>query len=334
MAFLSPLRAAFPLVPGLPLVHRGKVRDTYRINEQHLLVVCSDGISVFDFVLNATIIEKGMILNALNHFWLMRLQDVGIHSHFVAAGEAIDEFLPAHLRGSVDLQSRAMVVSALTMIPHEFIGRNALTGSVLKEYNETSRIYGQQLPRGLQDGDLLPFMLDTPTTKEEVGHDIPSDRLVIQQKYPEATLLLYRIVQLVERESYRHGLVLADTKLEFGYDANGRLTVGDEVGTPDSSRFWNLDEWKRSRDKLERAAPQPHDKQRVRYWGMSVGLNDSARFDPKSEADVKKVHKIEVPWEVISATSRIYRDLFEQVTHLTLRGYQSSKLGIRHNYRQ
>ena len=171
MPTLSPAREQVPLLEGLTLFHRGKVRDTYDLGDDRLLVVATDGISIFDFVLNAIVPQKGMVLTAMNHFWLRRLESAGVETHLIAAGASIDQHLPEAYRGNSELQARALVVRKLDMIPVEFIARGYLTGSAFTEYMKAGKVCGHELKQGLQDGDDLSEPIDTPTTKAMEGKD-------------------------------------------------------------------------------------------------------------------------------------------------------------------
>jgi phosphoribosylaminoimidazole-succinocarboxamide synthase len=329
MPMLSPLREGVPLLKGLKLLNRGKVRDTYELENKMLLIVCTDGISIFDFVLNALVPNKGWVLTAMSHFWLSMLEkEYGIKTHMVAAGAAIDQYLPEHLRGNVDTQCRSMVVNPLEMDKGEFIGRAFLTGSVVDTYHRTGMVNGVKLPSGLEDGDRLPYILDTPTTKADVGHDEPLDAAGIRTRYPEQTRLTVEVVQIIFNHAGPLGILLADTKLEFGRDKEGSVVLGDEVGTPDSSRFWGIEEWQKSRHTLPRKAPPPFDKQLPRIWGIEQGLNKSTMYDPKNEADVRKVHKLLVPSDLIGATTQTYRYIFWRLTGKTLEQYFREELGV------
>jgi phosphoribosylaminoimidazole-succinocarboxamide synthase len=321
MATLSPVRAGIPLLPGLELVSRGKVRDTYCLQNNRLLVVATDGISIFDFVLNAKVPLKGVILSAMNHFWLNYLADFGFKTHFEAAGAAIDRYLPGELRDNVDLQSRAMVVDKLEMAKYEFIFRICLTGSGLKAYNETGEVCGHKLPRGLQDGDELPYILDTPTDKAEEGHDEHVSAALVREKFPSATYRMINIIQIAVRFAKSRGIQLADTKFEGSADE-----LGDEVLTPDSSRFWDLREWNESRKPAQgRRAPSSLDKQLVREWGKGVKID---KYDPEKPEDVEKVHALEVPESVINQTTQIYRYIFWRLTGGTIERYLQEVLNV------
>jgi len=329
MPLLSAVRASWPVLTEFPSPHRGKVRDTYDLGNGLLLVVCTDGISIFDFVLNALIPDKGQVLTAMTHFWSRLLGQHGIRMHFVAMGDGIDTYLPEEMRGDKDLQSRAAVVRKLTMHPVEFIGRVLLGGSVLKEYLKTGTVYGTPLPPGHQDGDELPYILDTPTTKAEVGHDMPLNAADIRRKYPAETHLLINMMQIISQAARQKGIQFADSKFEMGLDGEGNLTLGDEIATPDSSRFFDLAEWRKSRAADKRKSPPPFDKQLVRAWGIEQGIDPgSNKFDPKNEDDVRQVQQLVVPLELIRATSQTYRYILWRLTGRTLERYQRYQLGV------
>ncbi|MFA6077425.1 MAG: phosphoribosylaminoimidazolesuccinocarboxamide synthase [Candidatus Paceibacterota bacterium] len=327
MLQLSPARAAGTILEGLKLLNRGKVRDTYDLGSGLLLSVATDAVSIFDHVLNAIIPGKGIILTAMTHFWMTKLEEAKIcKTHLVAAGSAIDHYLPDNLRGNVDLQSRALVVKQLQMVPIEFIARGYLTGSALKEYQTTGKVFGVPLPKGLHDGDKLPFVFDTPTTKEVEGHDIPMDAKEVRVKYPEETKTLLAVYEFVRGFAEKHGIIFADTKLEFGRDEEGQLVLGDEVATPDSSRFWSADVWRASQKDENRKAPPPYDKQLVRNWGIDAGVNN---LDPLSPKDVKKVHGMSIPDDLIIATSEMYRYIFWLITGRRIDSYLTTALKIK-----
>lgn len=325
MPALSSLRQSVPVLSGLPLLHRGKVRDTYDLGNNLLLVVATDAISIFDFVLNALVPEKGKILTAMSHFWLTQFEKSGIKTHLVAAGAAIDDYLPRELRGNPDLQSRAMIVLKLKMAPCEFIARGVLIGSGFKDYLATGEVCGHKLPLGLQDGDALPRSIDTPTTKADCGHDEALDAEETRTKYPQETALLFEIYKYVREVSSACGILFADTKLEFGRDEAGVLYLADEVATPDSSRFWELSTWAVGREAEKRKAPPPYDKQLVRQWGIEQGIN---KLDPLSPDDVAKAQSLSVPPDLIGATTKTYRYIFWRLTDMQLEKYQREVMGM------
>lgn len=320
----SPARAGVKLLPHLELVSRGKVRDTYLLQDGNLLSLATDGISIFDFVLNALVPQKGIILNAMNHFWLQYLKGFGVKNHFVAAGAEIDRYLswPWYLGNDVDLQSRAIVVKCLQMAPVEFIARAVLTGSAIKSYAENGQVCGHQLLPGLQDGDALPYILDTPTTKAEEGHDENLSAQQVREKYPQQTYMLSQIFQIAARYAEQRGIKLADTKFEFGEDG----TLGDEILTPDSSRFWEYKVWLEGRKPATgRKAPPPYDKQLVRAWGIEQGIN---KLEPKNPVDVGKVHAMVVPEELIEQTTQTYRYIFWRLTGRAIESYLREEMGV------
>ena len=320
MANHSPKRADWPILPGLELVYRGKVRDTYRVGDKLLLVVATDGISIFDFVLNALVPQKGIILNAMNHFWISYLKQFGFETHFVAAGVDIDGYLPEELRGDRDLQSRAMIVEELDMAKLEFIFRICLTGSGLNAYKANSEVCGHKLLEGLQDGDELPYILDTPTTKSEEGHDEHVPAALVRALYHEANYRMINIVQIADAYAKSRGIKLADTKFEGSHDK-----LGDEILTPDSSRFWDYEEWQKSRASKDRKAPPSLDKELVRTWGKSKGIN---KLDPENPEDVQKVHDMTIPEDIINQTTATYRYIFWRLTGKTIEDYLHEVMNV------
>jgi len=330
MANLSTARAGVPLLRfGLDCINRGKVRDTYKLDDRdlRLLSVATDGISIFDFVLNALVPMKGIILSAMSHFWFQKLKELGINTHFLAYGADIDSILPPDLRGNPEIQARAMVVRKLNMHPVEFIIRGHITGTGLKAYKETGVVCGHRLSPGLQDGDRLPRNYDTPTTKAVEGHDEHINADQIRKRYPEETYLALAAYQIGHLYAETRGINLADTKFEFGIDDNGQVCLGDEVLTPDSSRYWPRSEWQVGRKPAEgRKAPPPYDKQLVRNWGIEMGIN---KLDPTKPEDLAKVQAMEVPAHLITATTQTYRYIFWRLTGHTIENYLGGHLGVK-----
>jgi phosphoribosylaminoimidazole-succinocarboxamide synthase len=289
---------AFSLVTtpaGLTHVHSGKVRDLYRTADGRLVMVASDRISAFDFVLDSTIPDKGRILTAMTIWWFDQLAEI-VPNHLLGVDDPV---IPAEWRG------RAMVCTQLDMVPVEAVARGYLTGSGLLDYQATGEVCGVRLPPGLVDGDQLPEPIFTPSTKAPRGeHDenISYDAIV-QTVGPETAAevrdLTLRIYAHAAELARQRGIILADTKFEFGRDASGRLVLGDEVLTPDSSRFWPADEWRPGR-------PQPSfDKQYVRNWLLS----DASGWDRKSGAPPPAL-----PDDVIAATRARYVEAYERLT--------------------
>lgn len=322
MAKLSPLGDGWPVLPGLKLLSRGKVRDTYELPGNRLLVVVTDRISIYDFGLNATVPQKGVVLNLMNHFWLKLLEKFGFCTHLIAAGSEIDQYLPDELSGNVDLQSRAMVVTRLKMAPFEFIFRLCLTGSGFKTYKKCGSLNGNKLPENMQDGDQLPFMLFDPTTKEENGHDEPASADEVRRVYPQHISLMEKAVQIVSSYAEKRGIKLADTKLEISECG----MIADEVFTPDSSRWWDWNEWEGSRKGENRSAPPSKDKEIARIWGKALGID---KLDPKKPDDVAKVHAIEVPAILISRLTQTYRYIFWRPTGMTIEYYLRNVLKVK-----
>jgi phosphoribosylaminoimidazole-succinocarboxamide synthase len=277
-------------VTGLERLAAGKVRDIYAAPDGLLLVVASDRISAYDQVLPTPIPDKGRVLTALSVWWFERLSDLVPH-HLVSVD---DPAIPAEWRG------RAMLVRRLEMLPVECVARGYLTGSGLAAYRDGGAICGVPLPPGLTDGSRLPEPIFTPTTKAPVGaHDeavtYPEVEAAIgperAAQLRELTLAVYRRAAGIAAE---RGVLLADTKLEFGLDAEGVLTLGDEVLTPDSSRWWPADRWQPGR-------PQPsYDKQFVRDWL-------SAHWDRQGEPPP-------LPAEIVAQTRARYVEAYERIT--------------------
>ena len=275
---------------GLEHVAAGKVRDMYAAPDGLLLVVASDRISAYDHVLPTPIPDKGRVLTALSVWWFERLSDLVPH-HLVSVD---DPAIPAGWRG------RAMLVRRLEMLPVECVARGYLTGSGLASYRDRGAICGVPLPPGLDDGSRLPEPIFTPTTKAPVGtHDEPMTYPEVEAAVgPERAAQLRELTLAVYRRgagiAADRGVLLADTKLEFGLDAEGVLTVGDEVLTPDSSRWWPADRWLPGR-------PQPsYDKQFVRDWL-------SAHWDRQGEPPP-------LPAEIVEQTRARYVEAYERIT--------------------
>ena len=247
-----------PEFEGWRPIYSGKVRDLYEPTAPHprgdvVLVVASDRISAYDWVLPTEIPGKGAILTALSLWWFDQIKDI-VPNH------TVESPVPAAVQG------RAMVCKRLDMFPVECVARGYLTGSGLVEYRASGDVCGVPLPDGLVDGSRLPHPIFTPATKAELGlHDenVSFDKVVAEIGNDDATALRDLTLRLYERAheiARGKGIILADTKFEFGRDASGAIVLGDEVLTPDSSRFWPADEW-------EPGHAQPsYDKQYVRDW--------------------------------------------------------------------
>jgi phosphoribosylaminoimidazole-succinocarboxamide synthase len=285
-----------PALEGATHLHSGKVRDLYRIESgEHagrLLMVASDRISAYDFVLDTTIPDKGEILTRMSLWWFDQLKDLVPH-HVVSTD------VPDAVRG------RAVVCEALDMYPVECVARGYLTGSGLLDYRRTGEVCGIRLPDGLEDGSRLPEPIFTPATKAAVGdHDenVSYEAVVQAVGSDEAaelrtlTMAVYGRAHDLARE---RGIILADTKVEFGARPDGTTVLADEVLTPDSSRFWPLDEWQPGR-------PQPsYDKQIVRDWLTSA---ESGWDRTSGEAPPP------LPPEVVERTRSRYVEAYERLT--------------------
>jgi len=326
-----PLSVDREFVSGIERVFRGKVRDTYILPNYpgHLLIIASDRISVYDFVLPSEIPQKGEILTAMNIFWRKEiLEEWGYEHDLVSFGSHIDEFLPENLRSNPELHKRATVVEKLLMCDFEAIVRGYLTGSGLAAYKETSphEICGHHLPDGFTDGSELPFALFTPSTKEREGHDqhVTTDWVIARYGYLPERLSL-QLYHLGKEFSKENGIIIADTKFELGYEEgrSSKLRFGDEVFTPDSSRFWDVRERKKAIE--DRRSPQSLDKQYIRNWAKTQGVD---RRDPKILEDVTFVHALTPPLEVVNHTYQIYRYIFWRITSKKLERFQHEDMEI------
>ncbi len=281
-------------IPGGDLVSRGKVRDIYRADNT-LILVATDRLSAFDCVLSPGIPGRGVILTQLSNFWFDRFEDVP--NHLVATDVA--DF-PDPYRQHAELEGRSIHVHGLDPIPVECVARGYITGSGWKEYLADGSVCGIRLPEGLVESDQLPEPIFTPATKATEGHDenISFDRTVeivggeTAEALRELTLRLYREAAAYALE---RGIIIADTKFEFGFDPDRRIVWMDEALTPDSSRFWPADSYQPGRS-------QPSfDKQYVRDWLEASGWN---KLPPAPE----------LPSEVVDGTLARYREAYRQLT--------------------
>jgi phosphoribosylaminoimidazole-succinocarboxamide synthase len=287
-------------------LHSGKVRDLYAVGGDQLLMVASDRISAFDWVLPTEIPDKGAILTGLTLWWFEQLSDL-VPTHLVTADVAD---YPDNLAAYADvLRGRSMLCRRLDMVAVECVARGYLTGGGYSDYVSTGAVSGITLPPGLEDGSRLPEPIFTPTTKAPVGqHDEAIDfNAVVEQvgadlaaQLREITLAVYgRASEIAERA----GILLADTKIELGRDAAGTLTLGDEVLTPDSSRFWPKETWQPGRQ-------QPsYDKQYVRDW-----LLHESGWDRQSPPPP-------LPDEVVERTRAKYVEAYERLTGASFASY-------------
>jgi phosphoribosylaminoimidazole-succinocarboxamide synthase len=285
----SPTSARFADSLGLPLLHRGKVRELYAYDDR-LLMVATDQISAFDFVLESLIPDKGAVLTQLSQWWFGRLGDL-VDNHVISTD------VPEAVRG------RAVICERLEMIPVECVARGYLTGSGWLEYQQTQSVCGVQLPAGLHDGSRLDEPIFTPATKAALGeHDenVSYDVVVgqvgaeVAERIRDLTLAVYATAEGMARD---RGILLADTKLEFGRRPDGTIVLADEVLTPDSSRFWDADAW-------ERGVLDSYDKQYVRNWLLRESGWDRHGDDAPPA----------LPDEVVAATRERYLQAYERLT--------------------
>ena len=281
----------------LPLLRRGKVRDVYSVDDDRLLIVATDRISAFDCVLPTPIERKGEVLTALSQFWFDKLGHV-VANHLITSNVAE---MPESIRQHVQtLDRRSMLVKRTEVFPVECVVRGYLVGSGWKDYLRTGEVCGHRLPEGLKESAELPEPLFTPSTKAEEGHDenITEDQVksIIGEEHTkqlrETSLRLYTEARDYARQ---RGIIIADTKFEFGVDKNNQLTLIDEVLTPDSSRFWPADSYEPGRS-------QPSfDKQYVRDY------LETLNWDKKPPAPA-------IPPDVASATTSRYLDAYRLLT--------------------
>jgi len=273
----------------------GKVRELYGFGDR-LLLVASDRMSAFDVVLPTPIPDKGRVLTGLSRFWFERTRDL-VPNHMISVDVA--DF-PAEARDMPDVAGRAMLATRLTMLPIECVVRGYLVGSGWKDYRATGSVCGHALPGGLREADKLPEPLFTPSTKATEGHDANIDRaagvaLVGEERFARIEELSIALYRAAADYALERGIIIADTKFEFGEDAQGRIVVGDEVLTPDSSRFWPVDEY------APGGSPPSYDKQYVRNWLETL---DWDKTPPGPE----------IPAEVVAGTRARYVEAYERIT--------------------
>jgi len=284
-------------VKSLPLIYQGKVRDIYDIDEQHMLIVTSDRLSAFDVILPNPVPGKGEVLTQISNFWFNRFSGL-IPNHLT--GIALSEVIPNPAERE-PLENRALVVKKLKALPVEAIVRGYLIGSGWKDYQATGAVCGVALPAGLQLADQLPEAIYTPSTKAEIGdHDvnISFNKTVellgedIATQMRDVSLQIYR-----EAAEYalQRGIIIADTKFEFGLDDNNRLHLIDEALTPDSSRFWPADTYRPG------VSPPSFDKQFVRDYLETLDWD-------------KKAPGPELPAEIIQQTASKYQEALNILT--------------------
>jgi phosphoribosylaminoimidazole-succinocarboxamide synthase len=268
----------------------GKVRELYALDAERLLLVASDRISTFDVILPTEIPDKGRVLTGLAAFWFVRTRAIA----------------PNHLL-AVRPDGRSTECRRLAMLPIECVVRGYLSGSGWKDYGQTGGVSGHRLPKGLRESDRLPEPIFTPATKATSGHDenisgAQAAALVGAERFEEAERLSIALYRFAAAYALERGIIIADTKFEFGVDREGRLVLGDEALTPDSSRFWPA-------DRYAPGGPQPsYDKQFVRDYCEKIGWG-------------KTYPGPELPPDVVAGTRRRYVEAFEQLTELSFDAY-------------
>jgi phosphoribosylaminoimidazole-succinocarboxamide synthase len=271
-------------------VGSGKVRELYALDDERLLLTASDRISVFDVVLPTEIPDKGRVLTGLSGYWFARTKEI----------------VPNHLLG-IREDGRSMECERLEMLPIECVVRGYLSGSGWKSYQESGDVCGIALPEGLRESDKLPEPIFTPTTKATEGHDealtaTQAAELVGQERFDELQAISIELYETAAGAAAEKGIIIADTKFELGLDDEGRVVLGDEIFTPDSSRFWPADDYEPG------ASPPSFDKQFVRDYAESLG------WDKTSPGP-------DLPEEVVSGTRARYLEAFEQITGLSFDDY-------------
>jgi phosphoribosylaminoimidazole-succinocarboxamide synthase len=320
-----------PVLKGLNPRSRGKVRDAYDLPEypDEMLVVASDRCSIFDFVLPTLVHLKGQILTALNHFWTTSVLKEICEIDLVACGAGIDEYLPEYLRNDIELQKRATVVRIVPAPDVEDIVRLYLTGRGWTSYQKNGTVCGHRLPPGLIDGSKLPYAIYTPTTKAEEGHDEHISAESVAGRYgAKRERLALQAAGTISAYAEERGIILADTKFEFSFEG-GTFVLADEKGTPDSSRFWDGNAWKKSHAKSK--LPPSFDKQYVREWGKKALIEKDStgrKRDPQNPDDIAYIDSLEVPTDVIDMTTSIYRYIFWRLTGMQIEAYQRLNMGI------
>jgi phosphoribosylaminoimidazole-succinocarboxamide synthase len=311
---VKPARPA-PDLP-YPLVRQGKVRDVFQVDRSELLIVTSDRISAFDVVMEETIPKKGEVLTMLTAWWCSRLETKGVEHHLISVDpEQIARLYPKLAKVRKLWERRSMLVSKTDPIPVECVVRGYLAGSAWKEYLATGMLAGERLPSEMQESQRLPRPMFSPATKATEGHDenITPDqvrKMIGEQLASRLERLALRIYDHGRRACEASGILLADTKFEFGRDLDGRLLLIDEVLTPDSSRFWPKQTYAAGRGQASL------DKQPLRDW-----------LEAQTEWN-KQPPPPKLPRAVTSATSERYLDAFRRLTGSTIGDFQPPLLGV------
>src|SRR4051794_17673503 len=283
----------------------GKVREMYGFGDR-LLMVASDRISAFDVVLPTPIPDKGRVLTGLSKFWFDRIEGI-VPNHLVTTELSA---YPPEAQGAPDLAGRSMLVNRLTMMPIECVVRGYLVGSGWKDYQRTGTVCGHSLPEGMVEAQKLPKPLFTPSTKATDGHDQNIDReagvlLVGEERFDRLAALSIEIYETAAEYALERGIIIADTKFEFGEDEAGRIVLGDEALTPDSSRFWPADEYATG------GSPPSYDKQYVRDWLETLDWD-------------KNPPGPEIPEDVVAGTRARYVEAYERLTGGSFDAYMAA----------
>lgn len=284
-------------IKSLPLIQQGKVRDIYAVDEQHMLIVTTDRLSAFDVVLPDPIPEKGAILTAVSNFWFEYMKDV-IPNHLSLL--KLSDVLPRAAERE-PIETRSIIVKRLKPLPIEAITRGYIIGSGWKDYQQNGSVCGVQLPAGLRQAEQLPEPIYTPSTKADVGdHDINIDfqrtkELIGVELAEQVRDVALRIYKRATDYARARGIIIADTKFEFGLDKNGQLVLIDEILTPDSSRFWPENEYRLG------ISPPSYDKQIVRDYLETLDWDKT----PPGPT---------LPKEIIERTGQRYRELMTRLT--------------------
>lgn len=299
----------------LPLIHRGKVRDVYQVDEDTLLIIASDRVSAFDVVMSQPIPGKGEVLTQITAWWLEQLEDRVAHHLLAVDGDAIVGRYPELSASRDRWDRRAMLVRRTQPVLVECVIRGYITGSAWQEYEQSGTLANEPLPEGLRESEILDPPIFSPASKAAVGeHDenITYTKVVallgedLAQRLQQLSMEIYTHGRNVAGE---HGIILADTKFEFGFDASGELLLIDEVLTPDSSRFWPQEHYE-----LGRGQPSL-DKQPVRDW-----LDEEPNWD-------KSPPPPDLPDAVVGATTDRYRDIFHRLTGVSLDNFNPPLFG-------
>lgn len=275
----------------------GKVREVYEINEKELVIVTTDRISAFDVILKSTIKDKGIALNLLSLYWFAHTNNI-IPNHIISA-DLSD--MPAYFSGNpAQYDKRTVLVKKLKMLPYEFIVRGYMFGSMWEEYKTSKTFCGQYIEGKYQLAGKLATPIVTPSAKNSTGHDeyISLERLRNEMGTVEADKICdicLKLYQVCCEQALKGGIIIADTKFEFGYDTDGKLILGDEIFTPDSSRFWALADYQTG------ISPKSYDKQFVRDWLIAHKLKGVTPAPA-------------LPKEIADATARIYKECYCRLT--------------------